>query len=145
MKDPRKVDVGYADIVGDLLHWGHIQFLKNCKSYCDYLVVGVDNDDLVVAHKTKPIIPFDKRVMVIKSIIYVDEVRESLSWNPVVMMKKLMSEGYNLKYWFHGDDRVDSRAVKYIESIGGKAIITPYIQGISTTKIIKRILDRYCG
>lgn len=142
--DLSKGKVGYADVVGDLMHWGHVQFLEKCKSYCDYLIVGVDNDEIVTSFKRSPIVPFDKRVIMIKSLRCVDEVRDSLSLNPAVMMKKLVSEGYNLKHYFHGDDAVDSRAVEYIEEIGGKAIITPYINGISTSKIINNILDRFC-
>lgn len=30
--------------VWDLLHEGHINFLKQCKNYCDYLFVGVMSD-----------------------------------------------------------------------------------------------------
>ena len=58
------------------------------------------------------------------------------------MMKILVSEGYNLKYYFHGNDRIDSRAVDYIRSIGGEAVVTPYVEGISTTYIITRIMER---
>lgn len=138
------METGYADMVCDLLHWGHIEFLKTCKSYCDYLIVGVDNDDVAAARKRRPIIPFDKRIEVLKAIVYVDEVRDSLSENPAVMMRRLLSEGYKLKYWFHGSDWTDPRAVEYIESIGGQAVITPYVEGIRTTKIIQMILRRYC-
>ena len=142
MKDPRKDKVGYADMVGDLLHWGHVEFLRNCKQVCEYLVVGVDSDELVTEHKRKPVIPFEKRIDVIRAIRYVDEARDSLSWNPADMMKILVSEGYNLKYYFHGNDRIDSRAVDYIRSIGGEAVVTPYVEGISTTYIITRIMER---
>ena len=38
-------------------------------------------------------------------------------------------------YYFHGDDQIDKRAVEFIEKIGGQAIITPYIEGISSTKM----------
>jgi len=62
-----------------------------------------------------------------------------------VTMKELVSEGYNLKYWFHGDDHVDPNGVEYIESIGGQAIITPYVKGISTAEIIRRILAGHRG
>jgi cytidyltransferase-like protein len=144
MLDPRNAVVGYADMVGDLLHWGHVRFLRECKRHCEYLVVGVDNDDLVKENKREPIIPFSKRFEVVESIRYVDEVRDSLSWNPAVMLEKLYSEGYNLKRYFHGNDRVDPRAVEYIESIGGNAVITSYIEGVSTSTIIQTILEKFC-
>lgn len=145
MKSPKKVNVGYADMVADLLHWGHIRFLKACKAHCDYLVVGIDTDENVSINKRKTIIPFDKRLETVKAIACVDEVRTNLDWDPSVTMRELVSEEYNLKYWFHGDDNVDPRAVKFIESIGGQAVITPYVTGISTTEIIHRILKEYSG
>ena len=56
LNDPKINLVGYADMVGDLLHCGHIRFLQQCKSYCDYLVVGIDNDVNASENKRKPII-----------------------------------------------------------------------------------------
>ena len=97
MKDPRKVKVGYADIVGDLLHWGHIRFLQRCKSYCDYLVVGIEADERVSRNKRIPIIPYDRRVEMVEALACVDEVRENLSWDASGTMRQLVSEGYNLK------------------------------------------------
>jgi bifunctional ADP-heptose synthase (sugar kinase/adenylyltransferase) len=33
--------MGYAYVVGDILHAGHLLHLRNCKALCDLLVVGV--------------------------------------------------------------------------------------------------------
>ncbi|MBT4319305.1 adenylyltransferase/cytidyltransferase family protein [Candidatus Bathyarchaeota archaeon] len=142
MTDPKKARVGYADMVADILHWGHVEFLKNCKSMCDYLVIEVPNDKLVAENKRESFIPFEKRKEVVRSIRYVDEVRDSLSWNPSDVMRQLVSEGYNLKYYFHGNDKVDPRPVEYIESVGGEAMITPYVEGISTTYLIEQIMAK---
>ena len=139
----KKSRVGYADIVGDLLHWGHIEFLKRCKSMCDYLVVGIEPDETMRANKREPVFPYGKRVEMIKELRCVDEVRRNLSWDATGSMKQLVSDGYNLKFWFHGDDNEYPRAREYIESVGGEAIITRYIKGINTTQIIKTILERY--
>ena len=139
----RKRRVGYADIVGDLLHWGHIEFLKKCRSLCDYLVVGVEPDETMRVNKRETILPYEKRLEMIGELRCVDEVRRNLSWDATETMKQLASEGYNLKYWFHGDDNEYPNAREYIESIGGEAKITPYIKGISTTQIIETILKRH--
>ena len=139
-----KQRVGYADIVGDLLHWGHIRFLKKCKEYCDYLIVGIEPDESATKGKRKPIIPYDKRMESIKALGCVDEVRKNLSWDATGTLKQLHEEGYNLKFWFHGDDNEYPEAEAYIESIGGAAIKTSYVKGISTTKIIETIIERYC-
>lgn len=142
MKDVKKLEVGYADMVCDLLHWGHIRFLQRCKQMCDYLVVGIEADERLINRKRNPIIPFERRVEMVKALRCVDEVRENISWDASGTMEQLFSEGYNLKFWFHGDDSVLSASRKYIESIGGEVVITPYIEGISTTSIIKACKGR---
>jgi len=140
VKNPR---VGYADIVGDLFHWGHVEFLRKCRSHCDYLVVGVEPDETMRVNKRETFFPYDKRVEMIRELRSVDEVRCNLSWDATETMRQLVTEGYNLKFWFHGDDNEYPNAREYIESIGGEAVITPYIKGISTTQIIETILKRH--
>ena len=39
--------VGYTTGVFDLFHIGHLIMLKNAKSLCDKLIVGVTTDELV--------------------------------------------------------------------------------------------------
>ena len=70
-----KLIIGYTSGVYDLLHIGHINLLRNAKSMCDKLVVGVSTDKLVKKYKNKmPVIPFNNRIEMIKSIKYVDAV-----------------------------------------------------------------------
>ena len=54
----RKRNVGYAFVVGDLLHYGHLNFLKECNKHCDFLIVGIYTDKLTETYKRRPIIPF---------------------------------------------------------------------------------------
>ena len=67
--------IGYTTGVFDLFHVGHLEILRKAKENCDYLIVGVSTDELVQEYKNKrPIITFDQRIEIIKSIKYVDEV-----------------------------------------------------------------------
>ena len=45
--------LGYTAGVFDLFHIGHLHILKNAKSVCDRLVVGVSTDELVFKYKKK--------------------------------------------------------------------------------------------
>ena len=59
----------------DLLHAGHALMLKECKDYCDYLIVGVQsNPNLDRKHKNRPIMSHEERTIMVKSIRWVDEV-----------------------------------------------------------------------
>ncbi len=43
--------LGFTVGVWDLLHHGHVNFLKKAKTYCDYLIVGIMNDYWVKVQK----------------------------------------------------------------------------------------------
>tara|TARA_R110000824_G_scaffold34004_6_gene108610 strand:- start:5 stop:409 length:405 start_codon:yes stop_codon:yes gene_type:complete len=60
----------------DILHRGHIELFKFCKSQGDYLVVGIDTDKRVKQNKG-PDRPFNKeedRSFFLESIKYIDKV-----------------------------------------------------------------------
>ncbi|PKQ64534.1 glycerol-3-phosphate cytidylyltransferase [Labilibaculum filiforme] len=59
----------------DLFHYGHLNILQKSKELCDYLIVGVSTDELILKTKgQKPVIPYEERAKIISSIKYVDEV-----------------------------------------------------------------------
>lgn len=140
--------VGYAFVVGDLLHVGHLRFLEQCKKHCDFLIVGVYTDELTESYKRKPIIPFEERVELIKALRVVDKVVTVHHRSCVPMLKKLTSEGWTIKYLFHGTDwnpekdRDLKESKDFIEKIGGQLVQPTYYVGRTTTSIIKEILDR---
>jgi len=58
--------IGYTTGVYDLFHIGHLNVLKNAKSNCDFLIVGVSSDELVMKYKKKkPVIPFNERFKIV--------------------------------------------------------------------------------
>ena len=59
----------------DLLHAGHVLMLKEAKSVCDYLIVGVQSDPSIDREeKNIPIQSYDERKTMVESIRYVDEI-----------------------------------------------------------------------
>ena len=70
----KKYKVGYVQGSFDMFHIGHLNIIKNAKSICDYLIVGVNSDEFMYSYKHKhPVIPVKERIEIIKALKYVDE------------------------------------------------------------------------
>jgi len=134
--------IGYTTGVYDLFHVGHVKLLKNAKGLCDYLIVGCTIDELVNQRKDKnPIIPFEERVEILKSIKYVNSVVPQDTMNKIEAWER-----YKFDIMFVGDDWKDSPQWNVIENqfkeLGVKIIYFPYTKGTSSTKINK-IIDSF--
>ena len=67
--------VGFTCSCFDLFHAGHIMMLKEAKSVCDYLIVGLQTDPTIDrSEKNKPIQSVFERFVQLQSCKYVDEV-----------------------------------------------------------------------
>ena len=52
----------YVDMVADLFHYGHVELLRQARALGDHLLVGIHSEDVILAHKRKPILTMEKRV-----------------------------------------------------------------------------------
>lgn len=84
----------------DIFHYGHLNILRETKKICDYLIVGVSTDELILKEKGKvPVIPFEERIKVVSAIKYVDEVIPQTDKN-----KQRIVDLYNIDAISVGDD-----------------------------------------
>ena len=94
--------IGYTAGVYDLFHIGHVNLFRRAKDKCEYLIVGVLTDELVVHFKKNlPYIPFEERRQMVESCKYVDQAV------PVTFetIGKLDAwEKYRYDCFFSGDD-----------------------------------------
>ena len=136
--------IGYTTGVFDLFHVGHLEILRKAKENCDYLIVGVSTDELVQEYKNKrPIITFDQRIEIIKSIKYVDEVVIQKDRDKLSALHKI---GFNIM--FVGDDWKGSKIFLELESKfqkhGVEIFYFPYTKNISSTSLrstLKRLIQ----
>ena len=64
----------YVDMVADLFHYGHANFLKQARQFGDFLIVGIHSDKVVEGYKRPPIMSMQERIDTVSSCRYVDEV-----------------------------------------------------------------------
>jgi len=124
--------IGYTTGVFDLFHIGHLNILRNAKSMCDKLVVGVTTDELVAYKSKKAVIPLLERMEIIRNIKFVDTVIPQDSMDKFEAWKKLKFD-----IMFVGDDWYKEEKWEKIEeklsTVGAKVIYFPYTKGSSST------------
>ena len=125
--------IGYTTGVYDMFHIGHLNLLRRAKEQCDYLIVGVSTDELVIKDKKKkPIIPFEDRCAIVEAIKYVDKVVPQFNKD-----KFSAWERYKFNKMFVGSDwkgtpQWDSYE-KQFSPVGVQIVYLDYTQGISST------------
>lgn len=133
--------VGYTSGVFDLFHVGHLNILRNAKSMCDKLIVGVTTDDLVSYKSKKAVIPHDERMRIVRSIQYVDSVIPQESMDKFKVWERLK---YDIV--FVGDDWYNDPKWDQIEAdfkkVGVRVIYFPYTKGVSSTLINNILSDQ---
>lgn len=134
--------IGYTTGVYDMFHIGHLNILKRAKEQCDYLIVGVSTDELVQAEKSKtPIISFEERCEIIKSIRYVDKVVPQHNKN-----KMEAWEQHHFDRMFVGSDWQGTPAWESYEKqflpLGVKIVYLPHTDGISSTVLRKKLNEK---
>lgn len=126
--------IGYTTGVFDLFHIGHLWLLKNAKSMCDRLVVGVTVDELVSYKGKKSVIPFEERIEIISSIKYVDAAIPQYEINKIDMLDKIKFDILFVGDDWYGDLNWKSMEEK-LSKDNVKVVYFPYFKGQSSTKI----------
>lgn len=121
--------IGYAYVVGDILHFGHIQALKNAKSLCDKLIVGVLTDEAVMEKKPQPVISFEERLRLVGELESVDAVVAQETYSPMGNVHTIKPD-----ILFETSTHDDPGHNPY-----GRTISMPYFPTQSSTKIKEKI------
>jgi glycerol-3-phosphate cytidylyltransferase len=133
--------LGYTTGVYDLFHIGHLNLLRNAKAMCDRLIVGVSTDELLFEYKNKrPVIPFEERCEILRSIKYVDAVISQTTMDKFSMWEKIKFD-----MMFVGDDWYNTPKWQKIEAqlaaVGVRIVFFPYTKNTSSTLINQTLLD----
>lgn len=124
----------YAYVCGDILHTGHLRFLRNAKQLGDLLIVGVLTDEAIRERKTASTISFDERLQVVKALRYVDRVIAQRTYSPLSNVKLLKPD-----VLIESDSHEEQPANAFVQQYGGRVVVLPYWNGQSSHNIKRRI------
>lgn len=124
---------GYTQGVFDMFHIGHLNLLNNAKERCDYLIVGVNADELVQEYKhMTPIINEMERKFIVENIKAVDE---AVIVHTLDKKVHLYNIGFDVV--FIGDDwKGNSRweqTKTELAKLGVDVVFLPHTDNISST------------
>ncbi len=122
----------------DIFHVGHSRYLRKASTYGDILIVGINSDDSVrrIKGQERPIVSENERMELIASLECVSYVVKFNEDTPYELIKMIMPDIITKGGDYKEDDVVGGDIVK---ENGGEVIICPFIEGKSTTNIIKKI------
>jgi D-beta-D-heptose 7-phosphate kinase/D-beta-D-heptose 1-phosphate adenosyltransferase len=127
----------------DIVHIGHLEFLKNSKCLGDNLLVCLSNDIQISKLKgeNRPINNYNDRINLFKTISYVDYI---IIYNEENIEKEItlnnIIEIVNPYLWVKGSDYTIESIIEKHPSVNIK--ILQNIPNISTTHIIKNIIEK---
>lgn len=129
--------VVYAYVVGDILHKGHLEHLKNAKAMGDKLIVGVLTDEACEEKKPKPVMNFEERSDMVKALECVDCVVAQYQYLP---FKNAVDLGVDVLAESTTHDYVtDAGYIERLKMAGIRVVIFPYYPGHSSTGIKEKI------
>ncbi len=123
----------------DILHYGHVHFLKNARSLGDRLIVALESDKNIqrLKGKGRPIHDQEKRREMLEALSFVDEV--------IILGPKMTDKDYEklvLEVKPHiiavteGDSMIGKKK-SHAKKVGAKVIEIPKVKAASTTQIAK--------
>lgn len=129
----------FTNGVFDILHAGHVQYLKAARELGDTLVVGLNSDESVRSlnkGSDRPINPLNDRAVVIGALRAVDFVVCFEESTPEKLISELKPD-IHVKGGDYEPDDLPETAI--VEGYGGKVVILPFLPGRSSTSIIQKL------
>lgn len=122
----------------DILHIGHVRYLKKAKSLGDILIIGLNSDSSVRAIKGsgRPVNNQKDRAEVLSALSFVDHIVIFSEDTPEKVIRKIRPDilvkggDWKIKDIVGGD---------FVQKHGGRVVSIPFVKGYSTTATIKKM------
>ena len=122
----------------DVLHKGHVEYLKFCKQQGDILVLGLNSDSSVRGLKgpDRPVNNQNDRAAVLAALESIDYITVFDEPDPLVLIKKVRPD-----VLVKGQDWEHKGVIgrQFVETCGGRVVLAPLVEGKSSTTIIQKV------
>ena len=122
----------------DILHPGHIYFIKEAKRLGDILIVGVNSDNSIkkIKGKNRPIINLKNRIKFLNELKYIDFIIKLNETEPTKLIKKIRPSIHckGIEY-----KNKNIKEMKIIKKLKIKIRFIKKYKNFSTTEIIKNV------
>jgi D-beta-D-heptose 7-phosphate kinase/D-beta-D-heptose 1-phosphate adenosyltransferase len=124
----------------DIIHAGHVGYLKEAKKHGDRLIVAINDDASVTRLKGKgrPINSIDRRMAVVAGLESVDWVVSFAEDTPENLLHALKPDVL-IKGGDYGIEGVVGS--DFVRSYGGEVMVLAFLDNCSTSAIVSRIQD----
>lgn len=135
----------YIDGCFDVMHFGHVNALRQAKALGDQLVVGVCSSHEIAIHKGPSVMNDDERAGVVSGMKWVDEIVRDAPYVLTDKFLRTLIETHHIDIVVHGDDPclgaggVDAYATA---KRAGRFRTIKRTEGVSSTDVVQRLLNR---
>lgn len=126
----------------DILHVGHVRYLREAKKTADILVLALNSDSSVrsIKGEKRPVLSEQERAEIVAALEFIDFVTIFPELTPLELINFLQPD-----VLIKGGDWPEEKVVgrEEIKKWGGRVAIIPEIEGKSTTNIMEKIKSLY--
>lgn len=128
----------------DILHVGHVRYLREAKKTADVLVLALNSDSSVrsIKGEKRPLMTENERAEILAALEFIDFVTIFNELTPQELIIYLKPD-----ILIKGGDWEEEKVVgrEEIKKWGGRVAIIPEVEGKSTTNIVEKIKKLYCS
>jgi len=132
----------FTNGVFDIIHRGHVEYLREAKSCGDVLIVGLNSDSSVKMIKgdKRPIVTEENRAYVLANLKPVDYVIIFNEDTPYNTIKKIVPD-FLVKGADWDEDKIVGSDI--VKQSGGEIKRIKFVENNSSTNIIEKIIQLY--
>ena len=128
----------------DILHVGHVRYLREAKKTADVLVLALNSDSSArsIKGEKRPLMNEKERAEILAALECIDFVTIFQELTPLELINYLKPD-----ILIKGGDWPEEKVVgrEEIKKWGGRVAIIPEVEGKSTTNIVEKIKKLYCS